>query len=693
MAKKNFSDKDALTFAEEVFRFDANPHRQVLERTWLRNILYYLGEQWLQWYATQNTFGRRYEINVTTPTPVSNIIRDYVRSLKALTLNKSYSTSIWPNSQEQKDKDAADLGIAFLEDLDSANDHAIEDVKEEAELWRVITGNAFVRAMINGNTGKYIIGKDKIPVPEKGDVEAFCELPFNVLVPDLGKVMREKEYVATKTLVLKEWVQDVFEKKVKNPTNYDYTEVDYQKTLLTLIANVSPWKGRGLQSDDLMRRNNDYTIYKTIQFKPTVKYPKGRYVILAGDDIVYNEEVMPIPVDDKTGSWFYDITHFQYDLSPGSFWSTGGVDDLISPQNTVNRIDQALETNRDGLGRPFVLVPGDVVLKRLTSRNQGILAIKYDSRDVMGSKPVIHPGTPYPTQIIDERKIHIEQGQTAAGDPKNVLKGQAPGSGASGIMLDILRETAEQSHAPDVRRFYRGWNRVQRKRLLLAQHYYTETRMIKLKGKGNEILVKNFKGADLYGNNDIRLELDSGTSSTNAGKNFVLMDLIKSEFWGPIYQKPQVQRELLKRMGLSGFPETQNIHRDRAEYENSKLAAKDYKDIAFPGIPKRDETTGEIEQDPNTGIVTYREKPVIDPVFRVDDPLVHIQVHEQYILSREFQVLPDKVKAHAIGHLMMHQQAWEATQLERMAQEEQADAQGNEGESGQAPTMQQAQTA
>ena len=68
----------------EIFKVD-DITRRVLDRTMFRNLLYYLGEQWLDWFESTSTFGRRYEINPGVPTPVSNIIRDTVKSMKALT--------------------------------------------------------------------------------------------------------------------------------------------------------------------------------------------------------------------------------------------------------------------------------------------------------------------------------------------------------------------------------------------------------------------------------------------------------------------------------------------------------------------------------------------------------------------------------------------------------------------------------
>lgn len=662
------------------FNPNLDPHRTVLESSWFRNILYYMGEQWLSWYSSQGTFGRRYELNVNVPTPVSNIIRDYVRSNKALILNKRYTTTIWPNSSEQDDKDGAQMGIYLLENMDADNDGEIEDIKELTALWLILTGNAFTRTYAAADDGRYVVDLSGKPVVNRGQVVTSVELPFNVRVSTLGTSLNEKDCVGIMNLRCREEVEDIY--KVKLTTSENDYELDYQKQLLTMVANVSPWKGRGMDMKILDQPNTDLVVFKEIEYRPTKNYPNGRYVASCCGQLVVNEDHLPIPVDKETGAWEYTLTHFTYDMTPGGFWATGGVEDLLSPQNTINKIDQALEINRDSFGRPILITPASVTLKRLTSKNQGILALQYSGKDSLGAKPAVAAGTPYPQQILEERAIQINVAQSAAGDPKNVLKGQQPTGGASGILVDILRETAEQSHAPDIRRFYRAWNRVQRKRIICAQQVYTSSRLLKIRGKGNEIEVKKFKAADLHGNVDVRLELDSGLSTTNVGKNQFLLDLIKGNFWGNIFEKPQVQRELLKRLGMGGFPEEDNLHRERAEHENSNISEgskEAIKNLAFPGLPVIDTNTQKPIQDEN-GVISYHLPPTSDPVFRVDNHLIHIQVHEQLILSREFNSMDEKVQAIALGHLVMHQQAWKAMQVEQMAMEQELNQKGNPGQ-------------
>ena len=70
---------------EDIFNDIKDPIRKMQERIWFRNILYYMGEQYIDWIISEQTFRRR-QMNPLQPTPVANIVRDFVRAKKALYL-------------------------------------------------------------------------------------------------------------------------------------------------------------------------------------------------------------------------------------------------------------------------------------------------------------------------------------------------------------------------------------------------------------------------------------------------------------------------------------------------------------------------------------------------------------------------------------------------------------------------------
>lgn len=648
----------------DVFRDPVrDPMRHMLEITWFRNLLYYAGEQWLDWYSQSASFGYRYPLGSKIPTPVSNIIKDYVRSMKALTLNKRYILRVWPNSEEFKDKEAADLGEGLLRWLDSLNDYEIEEVKEDIEFWRQLTGNGFGRVVgdADGRVFLFDSGGKRI---KKGDVIVDSILPFNVFMGTVGRKLEDKPEIGIKSLRLKEWVEDTYGKKVEGAVNP--LDIEFEQHLLTMIANVSPWKGRGFEDVAFEEKRDELCVLKEMEFAPCKDFPNGRYVVMANDTIVEDRPSLPIPKR-KDGSWEYSLVHFPYNLS-GGFWASSGVDDLISPQNTINEVDQALAINRKSLGRPIVLTPSELIMKRRSTKGMGILHLQYDARSAGGAKPLIEHGVPYPKQILEERALHRESAQEASGDPKNVLRGQSPHSGASGILVDILREAAEQGHSPDIARFYRGWGKIQRKRLTLAQEFYTETRMVKIKGPGSKIKVKAFKGADLRNNTDVRLELDSGLASTNAGRNDLLTRLIQAGLFGDVTMKPRLQRELVQRMGLGSLPDEENTHRDKACWENAAFATNhedSLKKIETPGVPAFTEE-GEIVEG------EWILEPTKDMTFRMDNHVIHLEEHDAFILSREFREMDPEQQVLAISHRDLHEgmlELLQQKQTEMLAEE------------------------
>ena len=675
---------------ELIFRDPAlDPYRSVLEMGWFRNVLYYLGEQWLSWFQETSSFGRRYSLSGMIPTPVSNIIRDHVRDQKALILNKPYSVRIWPNSPERMDKEASELGQDVLRWMDALNDFEIEDTKELVAIWVSLTGNGFCRTFADVDDGIYLMGEDKRGF-SKGQVACEPVLPFSVIVPYLGSKLRHKSYIGIKSLKSKEWVEDTF-KVLVNITEGDNDLVDYERKLLRLVNEVSPWKLRGFNDSSFEDTGKEeLVLFREIECRPTPEYTNGRYYAMAGNTVVRKARRMPVKSDG--GGWDYSLVHFPHNATPGGFWATGGVDDLISPQNTINEIDQALAINRESLGRPMVLTPAQLTLRRKSLRGQGLLAVEYDARNAGGARPEIRPGTPLPEQVLKERDIQRATAQDASGNPKNVLSGQVPTSKASGVLVDILRDTAEASHTPDVKRFYRNWAKVQRIRLVVAQEVITEKRMLKVKGEGNQIKIRGFKGADLRGNTDVRIELDNALSSTQAGRNEIFLRMLETGYFRDDVVPPKLRRELNRRMGVGNMPDEENLHVDKAEKENSIFAfgtVEDLKGVAFPNAPIVDDE-GNPVPDPDNPDQPFTLFPKsYDPTFRFDNHAIHYTVLLEFIMSPEFTALPPERQALARGHLDLHMGALQAIEEENtMKQAQKAEMGITEPGGGGAPPAQ-----
>jgi len=641
-----------------VFNPNLDPARTILERTWFRNILYYMGEQWIEWLTESGVFQRRYRYQPNMPTPVSNIIKDYVRSMKSLILNKDYAIRVWPNSNDVGDKDAAVIGERYLNWADSANDDAFLDEREKVAIWMVIAGTGFLRTLPNLPRDQWAFNKSGT-ILNNAFEQTRSVIPFNVVVDHLGDNLRDKRFVGVKSLQSREWIEDTF--KTSLTSDGISNDVNYQRKLMNLVGTVSPWKGSGFTTQMAEMKDEDFGLLYELEFKPTKKYPEGRYALYAGGKVIADYKRLPVPMEQDV--WDYTLTDFHFHHVPGRFWSESGVDDLISPQNAINQIDQALEMNRKGLGRPTLITTKDMELKKLNKDGHSFLAIEYDALLSGGQAPKIYQGKPLPNQILNERENHQAVAQDAAGDPKHVLRGQSPSGNASGILVDILREAAEQGHVPDILRFYRSLKRVYRKRLVYAKELCTKNRLIKIAGKGTDIKIMSFKGSKLKNNTDVRLELASGISSTHAGRTQSIIRLHETNFFGDVTQDPDLQQDLLQRLGMGALTFKANADVKRAMREHSYIIQGAHDKIYVTAPAEVEDEDGEILIDE----AAPPEILVDDPLFDYDNHAIHFEVHRKFIMSEEFITLDTKLQALMLGHIAAHQEAMDELVADQQA--------------------------
>jgi len=677
MFGKDRDDKPIIQIEANVFNSGAGS-REIRERIWYRNILYYMGEQWIEWSKEQRRFEAKWQYGgEQDPRPVSNYILDYNRSVKALILNKDLVYNVWPNSNDHDDMQAAELGGLVLKDMDTRDGSVIIDEQEAAILWMSLTGTGFIRDYPNMGLGKWI-GQTGL---KTGDIATEAIMPFNVFVGDTpGNTLRKKPSVGIQGLKDTEWIEDTFKMKIggkKTDTQHGH---DYQRSLMEIVGNVSEWKGSDVNSmfrgagltASGAKSDVDMTLFREIEIAPTIKYPEGRYIIRAGGKTLLDVPRMPIPVD-KDGSWFYTIEDIRHNLIPGGFWGEAGTSSLISPQNTINKIDQDLIKNRDDVAKPTVTGPTGMSFKTVSRNGNSIKVVKYDPIASGGVAPTITRGTALPAQVLNERQIQREVFQDSSGDPKGVLAGKAP-SGSSGVMVDILRETAEAGHQPDVTRVFRAFQRSARKRLVIAGELFSEERILKISGSDGKIGVKTFKGADLRDNTDVRLEPATGFSSTNAGKVSTISGLITAGLFNEQVVTVENREEITRLMGLTGFSNKISPDMARAESENTLLSNSEA-DKVYVEIAAVDPDTDEPLLDPDTG------EPVIvpainDPLFEFDNHEVHFEAHRKFLISPQFKDLEEKDQVIALAHTSVHQKRIELAQLAAQEQEVMLAAEG-----------------
>ena len=288
------------------------------------------------------------------------------------------------------------------------------------------------------------------------------------------------------------------------------------------------------------------------------------------------------------------------------------------------------------MGRPKVLTPGDVGLKKIGLGGHGFIALSYNP--IMGQKPDFREGTPLPPQVLEERKFQKQQMQDASGDPKNVLKGHQPSANASGVLTEGLRETAERGRYPDIERFNRSLSRVYKKRLLVAQEIMTEERLIKTLGRGNKVKVQKFKASDLRGTTDVRLELDSGLIQAKSGQSQMFLQMIQTDSLKKGKVSPSIRQEILQRMVCPLSP------------TKSTTMLKEQRRRTYQLLQGTQSNACRTQSETGEDEVLN-----LDQLFKYDDHGAHFETHRKYIISPEFSELPEQYQTILIAHADLHQ--------------------------------------
>lgn len=257
--------------------------------------------------------------------------------------------------------------------------------------------------------------------------------------------------------------------------------------------------------------------------KRTPAVPDGRLVEYLGADIVLYDGPNPyaeLPVyrvtpDEMEGTPFGDTHLF----------------DLLGPQDVVNAIDSTIVTNELGRGIGNMLVPrnANVSIEAISS---SMNEVKYDGQQK--PEPMQWPSTP--SEFFEYRASKVSVMETLSG-VNSVVRGspsEAIGADASGAKLALIAAQATQSNNA-LEQSYTNFVRDVCLAIIKTYHAFggSVPRLVRMVGKSNAYMVKEFTAEDLGGIDRVRVDVGSPMLRTTSGKitiadKLVEMGVIKS---------------------------------------------------------------------------------------------------------------------------------------------------------------------
>ncbi len=236
--------------------------------------------------------------------------------------------------------------------------------------------------------------------------------------------------------------------------------------------------------------------------RPCRKYPKGRWQVFANGRKIFKDDDYPM-VDNK--GRVVDtpcLRRLVYDVDASSDRAKGLIQQII---DVVRSYDQAInkQSEYSQIGLVAQLMAAEGVLLTDPTDEPG-LVIEYNRSLSRGEKPEWRENIQFPNELFEmEERAEARFSKISFDEdiPPNLESGKAIGQATE------LSRSAWQSFIDDFNRFR---SELMSDCLVLAQRNYGTDRVLEYEGTTGWESVRDFKGADIRGQTDLRVRA-SGT--------------------------------------------------------------------------------------------------------------------------------------------------------------------------------------
>lgn len=653
--RKQKIEKELVSWVDTEFQ-TMKTARTVYEQQWYLNLAFYSGRQYVNPIDVPNV-GFRLKTPASPPWRVRivvNKIRTAVRTeYSKLTSSRAVPTVI-PATNEDEDFMAARVGEQILKSH-------FHDAKFRKEFkrwvwWGAVCGNSFYKQYWDGSKidptvqpppqpymgmdGKPLMGPDGQPQmmqqpPVKGVVCGEAVTPFHIYVPDLlSEDINDQPYIMHVMTRTPLWVKTAY--------GIDAAPDSMSTNTILESAVLSP---KGVQSQDSV-------LVKEVWIKPNghKDFPEGGLLTVVGGKLVQHLTKWPYP--------FEEYPFHKYEGIPtGAFYSDSIVVDLIPLQKEYNRTKSQMIEIKNTMQKPKILYQqGSINPRKINSEpGQGIPYL------AGFAPPQVMPVPEVPATMGIELDRLTSDFDDISGQHE-ITRGNTPAQVTSGTAIAFLQEQDDSKLSHQVGTIEYCMETVGRHYLKFISNYWTEERLVRVTGVENYLEARRWKGSDLRGNTDVRVQSGSALPQSKAARQALL-----TEFMQYGWIDPASGLEVLELNGLEKVVEDFLVDKRQAQRENMKLMDIDpgiLKELQAPPVgPDGQPVLGPDGNpiDPVTG-KPHQPQPSM-PVNSWDNHAVHIQVHNQFRKSQQFEILDPAIKQEFELHVQLHQLAMSMPQI------------------------------
>lgn len=660
----------------------AQQARISFERQWHQNMSFYFDRQWIVIGKAANgsgfTLSEAPQSDRFRTRHTANRIKRIVRNELAQLCKEEPQFYTEPDSTEEEDRAAASAADAIAEYLIYSK--YFNKRRRSATFWALMCGTSFLKNWYDEDAIE-LDGK-----PGKIDFEAVTA--FHGFVPYLQEEDLQKQpwFIHARALS-PEYVWNCWGVEVEPDTDVAQTLMDSR--FLTSM---------GIQQT--RNKASKMCYIKEVYVKPCKEFPNGAAFVISDDKVIYvyenetQQEVLSAqpemagqqmelfqaestPVGNENAPEKMDVTgitgqrnyEFPYThgnfpfakidhVATGMFYGESIIKPLIPLQKEYNRTRSIMLDTRNLAGKPqWAYQKGSIDPKHFNSKPGLLLAYNMGFEP---PKPLDQPELP--TSVAQDLGVTI-QDMDDVSSQFEVSKGRTPPGVEAASAIAYLQEENNTILFPTIASLEEAVQETGIQVLTLVHDFWDPGRIISMTSKNNAYEVKKFSAAKLKQRSDFRVIPQSMAPRSSAARQAQIIEYMKMGIAPPE-----------KLLGLIPMNETRTMFQmltldeRHAQRENMKMAEGTPINVRMDGPPmpnpmmpgaemptprtntRIDPMTGQPEMDPQTG------QPVIYivTVNSWDNHQKHVEVHQNYMKTQEFELLPEQTRQVFEDHLEEH---------------------------------------
>lgn len=520
--------------------------------------------------------------------------------------------TIIPASSDETDIKTAKLSKKIVDNIYNKED--MSSIISTATKWSEVTGTAFYKIIWDDNLGETIANDERGKSIKMGDVRVFVCSPFEIFpestccesLDDCKSIIHAKAYHVDD-------IESIWGKKVDgeeiNVFSLDNTAV----TLGGLGYN-------GNSTRVINTKKSNYAIVIEKYEKPSVAYPNGRLIIIAGNTLLYCGE---LPYKNGIdGERDFPFVRQVCLPQTGCFWGGSIIERIIPVQRAYNAVKNRKHEFINRLSMGILTVEdGSVDIENLEEEglSPGKILVYRQGANV----PSYMTNTHVPLDFSNEEEKLLQEFKVISG-VSDLMNSTQAYYNTSGTALSMLIEQDETRLSVTSEQIKFAIKTIGKHILRLYKQFAKVPRLLKIIGDHGDLHVEYFNSSDIT-SDDITFETDTEINETLAQRRNMVFELLKA---GLLHNEDGKlsNRMRIKALELLGFGVWENaqdigeLHQKRASSENAKIIAGEE--------------------------VSVKE---------IDDHELHIQEHIAFMLGGDYEKKSTpEIENKMLEHIRMH---------------------------------------